>query len=216
MKILFLSQRFILPMDSGGKIRTGKILEQISNNHKVALISNVEYSKDEPFLSQIDNLCTKFIGVRWKEIKKYSIKFWIRLITQMFSKYPVVVLNDYSRPLRDALRKEVEKGKYDVAICDFVQSALLFKYVNTLPKILFQHNVESVLAERHFKQAGNVMVKAFWWLQWKKMYFFEMKVCQSFDTVIAVSEKVNSFNGPEFSLLIAIAISLQISATRKE
>jgi hypothetical protein len=29
LKILFLSQRFLYPMDTGGKIRTGKILEHL-------------------------------------------------------------------------------------------------------------------------------------------------------------------------------------------
>jgi len=188
MRIVFLSQRFLLPMDTGGKIRSGKILEQIAQKHHVTLISNVEFPRDEAYLNQIKNICTTFIGVPWKEVQKYSVKFWLRLFFQMFSIYPVNALNDFSRSLRQAVERESNSGVYDIAICDFVQSSLLFKGITGIPTILFQHNVESVIAERHLKRAENFFAKLFWWLQWKKMFLLEKKACRSFDTVISVSE----------------------------
>ena len=47
LKVLFLSQRFLFPMDTGGKIRTGKILEQLKHNVSLTVISNVESPKDD-------------------------------------------------------------------------------------------------------------------------------------------------------------------------
>jgi glycosyltransferase involved in cell wall biosynthesis len=189
MKILFLSQRFLLPMDTGGKIRTGNILKQLTKTNVITLISNIESPKDDPYLPEIQKLCTKFIPVQWREIKKYSILFFIRLFLQMFSIYPVNALNDYSSKLQAAVVKEFRSGKYDVAICDFVQSALMFKRINKIPKILFQHNVESVILERHYRKANSILTKSLWWLQWKKMIRYEKKMSRVFDTVIAVSEK---------------------------
>ncbi len=89
MKILFLSQRFLLPMDTGGKIRTGNILEQLSKHHEITLISNMEEPKDVPYLPQVEKLCKTFVYVPWKEIQKYSFSFFARLFAQMFSIYPV-------------------------------------------------------------------------------------------------------------------------------
>ena len=175
-------------MDTGGKIRTGKILEQLSKHHDITLISNIEYSKDKKYLPQIDTLCSRFIPVAWREIRKYSFTFFVRLFFQMFSIYPVNVLNDYSKPLRKAVEKEVRDGNYDVAVCDFVQSALMFRHISHIPTVLFQHNVESMIAARHIGQSANVVAKLFWWLQWKKMGWFEKKCCHRFQTVIAVSE----------------------------
>ena len=189
MKILFLSQRFLLPMDTGGKIRTGKILEQLSKLHDITLVSNVEYPKDEQYLLHVHNLCTSFIAVPWKETKRYTFLFFARLFLQMFSIYPVSALNDYSKNLKHIIEQEIANGNYDLAICDFVQSALMFKNIKTVPTLLFQHNVESMIAKRHIERAGNILSKAFWWLQWKKMFAYETNACSSFDTVIAVSEK---------------------------
>lgn len=189
MKILFLSQRFLLPMDTGGKIRTGKILEQLSRKHEITLISNVESPKDDSFLPEMDRFCSRFIPVFWKEIPKYSLLFFVRLIFQMFSIYPVAVLNDTSRKLRQCLENEYRTRKYDLVICDFLQSALNFKHISGTPSILFQHNVESQISKRHYDRAGGMLSKVFWWLQWKKTFFFEQKSCKQFDTVIAVSEQ---------------------------
>ncbi len=200
MKILFLSQRFLLPMDTGGKIRTGNILKQLAKTHEITLISNVESPKDDPYISKMDKYSTKFISVPWRETKKYSLLFYLRLFFKLFSIYPVSVLNDYSKELKSAVEKECANAKYDVAICDFVQSALNFKNIKNIPTILFQHNVESEIARRHFQQSLTTVVKIFWYLQWKRMYSFEKKTCRTFNIVIAVSDKDKSFFNQTFHL----------------
>lgn len=188
MKILFLSQRFLLPMDTGGKIRTGNILEQLSKLHEITLISNVESPIDDSYVPSMNRFCARFIPVQWKEIKRSSLLFYIRLFFQMFSFYPVNVLNDYSTKLRKEVEKELAGEAYDLAICDFVQSALMFKNVMHLPTLLFQHNVESAISHRHVSQNTNPFIKLFWWLQWRKMFSFEKKACRQFAKVITVSE----------------------------
>ena len=99
------------------------------------------------------------------------------------------MLNDYSRSLEAKIKELLKKEKYDLLICDFVQSALMFRGIGGIPMTLFQHNVESIIFKRHFKKSGNFVTKIFWWLQWKKMFSFESKMCKAFDTVIAVSDK---------------------------
>jgi glycosyltransferase involved in cell wall biosynthesis len=188
MKILFLSQRFLLPMDAGGKIRTGKILEQLSDMEDITIVSNTESPKDDKYLPEIKKFCSKFIAVPWKETEKYSISFFFRLFLQMFSIYPVSVLNSCSNDLRSAIETELKKEKYDIAICDFILSAPAFENVHGIPLVVFQHNVESVIVKRHMKQSKNFLMKLFWGLQWKKMHAFEAKACRKFDTVIAVSD----------------------------
>jgi len=189
MNILFLSQRFLLPMDTGGKIRTGKILEQLSKRHQITLVSNVESPKDDCFLPEMDRFCSKFIPVFWKEIPKYSVLFFVRLIFQMFSIYPVSALNDTSPKLRHCLEIEHRTQEYDLVICDFVQSALNFKDIAGTPAILFQHNVESQIAKRHYDRAKGIVGRYFWWLQWQKLFFFEKRICRKFNTVLSVSEQ---------------------------
>jgi len=69
----------------------------------------------------------------------------------------------------------------------------MFKNLKFYPKILFQHNVESVIPHRHYKHNKKIVAKTFWWIQWKKMFAFEKKISKSFDKIIAVSEEDAKF-----------------------
>ena len=91
-------------MDTGGKIRTRKILEQLKNIFAITLVSNVESPKDDRYLDQVKSLCAEFHAVPWKEAKKYTFKFYLKLLRAVVSRYPFTVINDYSRDLESALR----------------------------------------------------------------------------------------------------------------
>lgn len=188
MKILFVSQRFVLPMDTGGKIRTGKTLEQLRVTHDVTLISNVETAREGRWLAEVDRLCGTFVAVEWREPQRYTLRFFVRLALQVFSRYPVTVLNTYSRKLRRAIEELVARERFDVIVCDFVQCGLLLRDVTRCPIVLFQHNVEATIPKRHFERTTNVLARLFWWLQWRKLDAYERYFCNRFDHVIAVSE----------------------------
>jgi len=174
-------------MDTGGKIRTGKILAQLAKSHEITLVSNVESSKDDPYLKQVSELCDHFISVPWREMRRYSPQFLVRLFFQMFSRYPVSVLNTCSRSLRSAVEAACAKGDFDVVVCDFVQAGLLVRNISRHRLVLFQHNVESVVVRRHFEQAGHLLAKLFWWGQWMKMRRYESGQSRAFDSIVAVS-----------------------------
>jgi glycosyltransferase involved in cell wall biosynthesis len=189
LKVLFLSQRFLFPMDTGGKIRTGKILEQLKNMVSLTIISNVESAKDDDYLIRMQELCDRFIPVPWKEMPRYTLKFYMKIAAQSFSRYPISVLNDYSPKLERTVFGELKSNQYDLAICDFLQSTLNFRRVNGMPMLLFQHNVEATIAKRHLEQAKDPISKIFWGLQYSKMFRHEGTMCRQFDGIIAVSEK---------------------------
>ncbi|NOX36451.1 MAG: glycosyltransferase [Calditrichaeota bacterium] len=188
LRILFLSQRFLFPQDTGGKIRTGKILEQLNKRYRITVISNVESPKDDPYLPEMRRLCEKFVPVPWKEIPRYTWRWYWDIFKKSFSIYPVPMLNDYSPELEQAVLDELKNGSYDLAICDFMQSTLNFRRVTGIPKILFQHNVEATISLRHMKRSRDPLFKIFWWLQFRKMFYHEKRESARFDAVIAVSD----------------------------
>ena len=188
LKVLFLSQRFLFPQDTGGKIRTSNILEHLNKKFSVTVISNVESPKDDPYVHRMDRLCDKFISVPWKETKRYTVKFYWEVFKKSFSVYPVTMLNDYSPELEEAVLKELSNVEYDLAICDFMQSTLNFRQVTNIPRILFQHNVETTISQRHMQSSKDPVSKIFWWLQFRKMFYHEKRESNLFDTVIAVSD----------------------------
>jgi glycosyltransferase involved in cell wall biosynthesis len=188
LKVLFFSQRFPYPLDTGGKIRTGKLLEKLKDIFDITLISNMESPKDDEYLPQVQALCTEFHPVPWKETKKYTFQFYLRLLGKTFSPYPITVINDYSRRLEAKILNVLAKSKYDLLVCDFLQPSLNFRAVNGHRTLLFQHNVESVIVQRYFDTAIDPLSRLFWRSQWKKMMRYEQQACQRFSGIITVSE----------------------------
>ena len=188
LKVLFFSQRFPYPMDTGGKIRTGKLLEQLKNVFDITLVSNVESPKDDRYLDRVKNLCTIFHPVPWKEVRKYTFRFYLRLLKSLFSRYPYTVINDYSKEIERVLLQHTTSERFDLLICDFLQPTLNFKRLTGVPTLLFQHNIESVIPRRHYEISRNPLAKLFWWIQWRRMERYERDTCHRFSATMTVSE----------------------------
>ena len=206
LKVLFFAPRFPYPMDTGGKIRTGKLLEYLNQVFDITLISNVESPKDDPYIAQSGKLCSEFYPVPWKERKKYSMGFYANVLLKSFSSYPVSVNNDYSPELEHTLLRVLEKHQYDAVVCDFLQPSINCHRVNGFPTILFQHNVEAVIPRRHFETSADPISKVFWWTQWRKMCKYEAAMCRRFDGVVAVSDSDKELREKEYGARRVFAI----------
>ena len=106
----------------------------------------------------------------------------------LFSREPYN-LTKYCRPVvRKKLRALLQKETYDVILCDFLAAAGAIPWDWPCPKVLFTHNVEAVIWQRHYEVARNPLWKALSWREWKRMEAAERRYLQKADHVLAVSE----------------------------
>ncbi len=173
-------------MDTGGKIRTGKILEELHKSNDITLVCHVETPQDEPFLSEAKQICHTFLPIPWKEVPKFSPRFYLRCVKGLFSPHPITVLNDFDPELQATIQSLLHQQSFDLLICDFLQPSLNVMGRVEIPTILFQHNVEAEIPYRHFLHAP-WWLRWFWKNQWKKMEKFECQACNWFSGVITVS-----------------------------
>lgn len=189
-KLLFLSQRFLFPADTGGKIRTSKILEQLRRDFHVVLLGNVDGDEAVRFREALAAAADTFVGVPRREVPRHSVRYYIRTAARAMSRYPITALNDYSAALERALLDTIDRhGPFALLVCDFVQSALLFRRVAHPATLLFQHNVESAIPARHARTERNAVMRRFWASQARKMREFEGTASRAFSGVIAVSDE---------------------------
>lgn len=189
LKVLFFSQPFVYPADTGGKIRTSQTLRHLRDVFDITLVSNVDPKRDMPHLDQMASLCDEFHPVPHATPRKYSAAFYLKVLAYSFSRYPVIVLNDYSRATVAKLRELLAARRYDLLVCDFLQPTLNLRALDTPRTLLFQHNVESMIWERHYRTSKNPVLRFFWYLQWQKLRRYERDACPRFDGIVAVSEQ---------------------------
>src|SRR5258706_2542895 len=185
MKLLWVYGDFLHPTTRGGQIRTLQTLKRLHSRHEVhyAALWNPRYPEGP---ARATEYASHVYPVRHAPPPKTSPAFALQLLKGLFSTLPVPILRYNSRELRntvDSLRREVA---FDHVICDFLNSAPYFSDLSNV--VLFQHNVEAVIWERHAANAPTPLHRAYFRLQAQRMSAYERKVCNSVKNVIAVSE----------------------------
>jgi len=188
VKILFLNKRVPFPADNGGKIRTLNVLKHLAQWHDITYLCNIQKG-EENYLPEVDKLGLRIETIPWKETSRSSLRFYAELFANLFSRYPYNVAKDFDIALKSRAIELLKEESYDLLICDFVQMALNVQGIGGIPNILFQHNVEAEIFERHATSGPGFLRRRYMALQWKKMKRFEALAGRNFTKVVAVSTR---------------------------
>ncbi|MBS0260687.1 MAG: glycosyltransferase [Planctomycetes bacterium] len=187
MKILIVHKQVLFPRDTGGKIRVLNVLQHLVKRHPVTYVCNLR-ENEEQHVARMRDLGLRVETVPYKISKHGSPKFLISAALNLFSPRPFSVERNFDPNLRARVAAELTAEPYDVLICDTVQMFRHMQGLRAKVNILFQHNFEAQILQRHAQVGPNPLFRAYMWTDWKKMLRFERDCGKEFDRVIAVSE----------------------------
>ena len=180
-RLLFVSPRFLFPMDQGGKIRTGNILRGMKGGAFDVTLASPAPPDVNRFTADLNAACDRFIS--WPE----RLPNRIGRVLSLAGAVPVAVASDRSAAGSACVGRALE-AKPDVVVVDFPHAGVLVPQRIDAASVMFTHNVEAEIFERHAARA-----KGIWRLVWadqsRKMTRFEGDTLRRFDTVIAVSKR---------------------------
>jgi glycosyltransferase involved in cell wall biosynthesis len=188
MKILFIHKQILFPHDTGGKIRALNVLRHLARWHDVTYLCNLRPG-EEGHVPEMATLGLRIETVMAQQSRPGSWRFYKDLALNLLSPYPFTIVRNYDPRLAARAHALVESRHYDLVICDCPQMALHAMDLKGPVKILFQHNVEAQIFQRHAALSGGRLRSHYMGLQWKKMRRFEAECGKRFDAVIAVSEQ---------------------------
>lgn len=184
-RLLFVAPWFLFPANTGGRIRTGDILRGLKDGaFEITLMSPKPGGKGT-YEAELKAVCDRFVG--WEARPRGAFFRYGRLLG-LASKLPVPVVTDRWEPARAAIDAELARGP-DVAVIDFVHTAVLAPLRFHVPSVIFTHNVEAEIFRRHAGVSRNLIVNAVWRNQFHKMERFEREALGRFDRIVAVSEQ---------------------------
>jgi polysaccharide biosynthesis protein PslH len=191
MNILFLSTRSPYPLISGHSLRTYHILKGAAQKHNVTLVTFVqlpEHELKEENLAHLRSFC--------KAVYPFKIpmdfsrgKYATGLFMNLFSSKPFVAKKYDVPEVRDKIREILKTEKIDLVHVDMLPLAVYINEFEKLPKILVNHNVESMRLYRWFQTESNLLKKAYLGIQYPKLKAFERTAMEKFDCCVVVSEK---------------------------
>jgi len=184
MKILWVKAGKLLPVDTGGKIRSYNILRGLRTRHDVTLLSYYGGERDAGYERDIANHIPGAVTVCTGTPDSSVIDYARRLANPA----PYAVTKFTSRNVQNKVASMLEERRFDIAVCDFLAASLNFPRVIETPTVLFQHNVESSLWSRQAGHEPNLFKRAAFKLEAAKMSRYERAAVARFHHVIAVSD----------------------------
>ncbi len=187
MKILWVKPGKLLPLDTGGKLRTYNILRHLSARHQLTYVSYYVGTRDEVYERNVLDL---FPGTVALHIAASNSRLGRSLdyARRFFSEAPYAVSRFTAPQVRRLISPWISERRFDVAVCDFLASALNFPQQLDTPTALFQHNVETILWQRRAEQQMRWTDRVISRIEYSKMRRFEPVQVRRFHHVIAVSE----------------------------
>jgi glycosyltransferase involved in cell wall biosynthesis len=98
------------------------------------------------------------------------------------------------------VKRALERERYDLLICDFLSSTLNVPRPCPCPTILFQHNVEARIWQRHLETQSHWLRRLYLRSQWARLVCYERTACSDFDHVVAVSAEDRDYFQQEYGL----------------
>src|SRR5690348_16601057 len=120
VRILWVKAGKLLPVNTGGRIRSFKLLRHLQNQHQVSLISYYDGPKDHDYEAELASQIPGAVPIVLPARTESSLGSGFRYLAQLLNPAPYAV-SKFSSPLVQTIlnRNFVEK-QFDVAVCDFL------------------------------------------------------------------------------------------------
>lgn len=185
MRILWLKAGKLLPVDTGGRIRTYNILRHLARRNDVTFLSCYPGTADAEYA---ERLRTEFPGAVEVALGGAggSVARALHYGARLPLAAPYSVTKFTAQPVVRALLRLVEEREPDVVVCDFLAPSLNVPRL-AVPTVLFQHNVESALWRRQARYERHPAKRLAFALEANKMDRYERAALARFDRIVAVS-----------------------------
>jgi polysaccharide biosynthesis protein PslH len=189
VRILWVKAGKLLPVDTGGKIRSYNLLRSLAGRHKVTFLSYYLGAPDHAYEGALARELPGAVAVAVPKLTDTLAGQVLDYAWHLPLPEPYSVTKFTAPEVRSLLKAWMKEKRFDVAICDFLAASLNFPQTLTIPTILFQHNVESVLWHRQADFEANWLKRIVFKLEAAKMAHYESSAVRRFHHIVAVSEE---------------------------
>ncbi|MGB9233242.1 MAG: glycosyltransferase family 4 protein [Terriglobales bacterium] len=188
MRVLWIKSGKLLPVDTGGKIRSYNLLRFLARDHEVTLLSYYGGRRDPGYeaalVKELPGSEVLYTAAPDSNAFDRGLDYLYRLPRRA----PYAVSKFTDPKVRARVADWLSSGRFDVAVCDFLSASSNFPERPPIPCVLFQHNVESSLWQRLAAVESNPLRKLPYTIESAKMTRYERATLGKFDHIIAVSE----------------------------
>lgn len=188
MRIVWVKGNKLLPVHSGGDIRSYHIARELARQHELTFLSYYDGKPDLEYQKALGEHFPGAISVSTGKWESSSLARGVDYLAHLPSPHPYAVGRFRCPEVRTRLKAWFDERRFDVAICDFLDAAINFPRHLGVPSVLFQHNVESEIWRRHAGTEAHPLKRQMYAVEFRKMLRYERNAARKFHHIIAVSE----------------------------
>lgn len=188
MRVLWVKGGKLLPVDTGGKIRSYNLLRFLAKDHEVTLLSYYGGRRDPDYESSLPKELPGSQTLYTAAPDSNAIERGLDYLYRLPRPAPYAVSKFTHSAVRATVSDWLSSRRFDVAVCDFLSASSNFPARSLTPCVLFQHNVESSLWQRMAASESNPIKKLSFAIESAKMTRYERVTLGRFHHIIAVSE----------------------------
>ncbi len=176
MRVLFISENFPYPLDSGGRIRTFHILKGLSQEHDITLLTTIDNSSQYSYIQELKQICH---DVRVVESPNDSrLVFLFKILKSLFSSVPFPVAKHYLPALANEISSLFTSNCFDVVHFDHLDASVYLPYIpSSAITVLDEHNIVSNQIQTSLATEANLLKKFYMQLQLRKSIRYEATTC---------------------------------------
>lgn len=194
MRVLWVKAGKLLPVDTGGKIRSYNILRRLAQNkdtdkdRQLTLLSYYGGRRDLEYETALPRHFSHAQVVHTAAADSDGLRGVLDYLSKLPRLAPYSVSKFTHAAVRKLIAHQLTSGQFDVAVCDFLAPSLNFPEELPIPCLLFQHNVESTLWRRMATTESHPLRKLAYTLEAARMSHYERRTLARFHHIVAVSE----------------------------
>lgn len=188
MRILWVKMGGLWPPTSGGRTRSLKIVTELSKRHEVTVVTTHGADDDPDGLVEALPRCHRVVSLPYQVPKRGDLLFPLAVARSWMSRDPVDLWKWRVGGVRDCVRGLIQAGRVDLCVADFLFAVNNVPLRQSVPVVLFEHNVEYLIWKRLHDLEQQPVRKAVLAIEWRKLRAREAAACHNADLTIAVSE----------------------------
>lgn len=189
MRILWVKLGALWPLNTGGRIRTFNIVNELSRRHRVVLVTTHGPGDDPGALGRRLASCEDVVSLAYAAPKYGTLPFLCQLLASWLSPLPVDIRKWRVPELRRTVERLLKSLDVDVCVADFPNSVPNVPLGGPVPVVFFDHNVEYLIWKRLRGTEPRAWRRLLLEMEWRKMRRWEARTCAQASLTLAVSEQ---------------------------
>lgn len=170
------------PLNSGGQIRTYNLLKNLAHKHEISLFSFIRDDEERKYIGKLKPYCRKILL-----FKRTQSPWAIRnILLAGLTPYPFLVCIYLSKTAKDALRRELNREKYDI-----IHAETFYVMPNIpateIPTLLVEQTIEYLGYQTYTAQTAMPLLRPLLHIDVIKLKFWEKLFWKKADHLVTMS-----------------------------